>query len=106
MPFVSGALPSSSTRSVSTVTAIVVIAAEALSVEAADAAVTDEVLEVPSVAVVGGVTRTQTLNVAPAARSGVEAICVTQVGSKKVTGNVPPLEVRLKWSVLNPRFLM
>jgi hypothetical protein len=67
---------------VSTVTARVVIVAEPLTLGLAeDVAVTVDVLEVPSVAEVGGVTLTQTLNVPPAVRSGVAEIAVVQVES-------------------------
>ena len=70
--------------------------AEALTVgEPAEVAVTVDVLEFPSVADVGGVTLTQTLDEPPAAMFGVAVIAVVQVGSKKVTGKVPPLEDRL-----------
>ena len=55
----------------------------------------NDVLEFPSVADVGGVTLTQTLDEPPAAMFGVAVIAVVQVGSKKVTGKVPPLEDRL-----------
>ena len=95
MPFVSGALPSWSTRSVSTVTAMVVIDADPLADELAEAAITVDVLDVPSVAVVGGVTLTHMAAVAPATRSGVAVIGVAHAESKNVTGKVPPADDRL-----------
>ena len=94
------AWPSSSTSNVSTATATVVIEAEAVSEALAPPAVTVEVLETPSAVEAGGVTLTQTSKVAPAPRLGVAVIAVEQVASKNVTGNVPPLADRLKWSGL------
>src|SRR2546430_1492846 len=89
-------LPSSSTSSVSAVTAIVVIDADALTVGLpAEVAVTVDVLDVPSAAVAGAATLTQTSCVAPAARLAVAVIEVVQVESKKLVAKVPPDDVRL-----------
>jgi len=78
------------------VIAIVVMLAAALTVGLpADVAVAADVLDVPSVAVLGGETVTQTSKLAPATRSGVAVIAVPQLELEKVTGNVPPVELKL-----------
>ena len=83
-------------RRVSTATAIVVIDADALTVGLpAEVAVTVDVLDVPSAAVAGAATLTQTSCVAPAARLAVAVIEVVQVESKKLVAKVPPDDVRL-----------
>ena len=54
-----------------------------------------DVLDVPSAAVAGAATLTQTSCVAPAARLAVAVIEVVQVESKKLVAKVPPDDVRL-----------
>src|SRR5256885_1039572 len=71
-----------------------------------DVAVIVAVLVAESAAAAGTSTFTQTLVVAPALTDGVVVRVVVQVESRKLTGNVPPLEDIVYVSVWKPRLVI